>query len=620
MRDVWADARRQLDDMAAVTVADPDPNLAREGIKPGQWVGAPHDAMPPNCPVHVVGRDEAGNIWVRNARGDLRGITPRDWNAATISDLFSPCINYAFWAWPGYGKAEKHIHPETGEITEIAKVKRVERDKLFTCLGNEASKKPEIFDPYKHHRGRGGWKTGDGEFLWHSGRHLWKSDGRGGLLRMTPGEEGGFLYTRQPFTIEPWAGKVDYHESPAHTILKDLRTWNWERPYLDPLLVIGWMAVAFMGAAPAVRPIIFTTGGWGVGKSTMHELMRGVLDGIVNYLANTTAAHIYQTLRHDVLPIIVDELENKAGSGKAEAIIDIARIAYSGNKMGRGGQDGTAKEYTLQSPFFFSAINHPQMTDADKSRMALLSLGRLDSGVGRKIIIRQDTDGRMILRQVMDGWKRFDTELLQKWWDVAAKEKLQSRDISTIATLLAACELLIGPETMEECGLSVFDPEALAAQLAEATAADRAARLDNWHKCINHLLSSPIESWREGVKPTVGGVMQAHAQIPNADGLDLDLPRQKLALCNLTILNKGYVEERGQDGGPYLGIPADGPMLEKLFQGSDWEGVWGSALKQGVASRCIITERKYTLQRIEGVPKRVVLLDWQAFQAYAEGQ
>ena len=57
VRDLWADARRQLDDMAAVTVADPEPNLAREGVKPGQWVGAPHEAMPPNCPVHVMGRD-----------------------------------------------------------------------------------------------------------------------------------------------------------------------------------------------------------------------------------------------------------------------------------------------------------------------------------------------------------------------------------------------------------------------------------------------------------------------------------------------------------------------------------------------------------------------------------
>ena len=57
-------------------------------------------------------------------------------------------------------------------MSEVPIVKRVERDKLFTCLGNEASKRP-LFDPNRQHRGRGGWATSENQFIWHSGKHLW---------------------------------------------------------------------------------------------------------------------------------------------------------------------------------------------------------------------------------------------------------------------------------------------------------------------------------------------------------------------------------------------------------------------------------------------------------------
>jgi hypothetical protein len=38
-------ARRGIEEAAAIE--DPDPNLPRGDIKPGQWPGAPFDAMPP---------------------------------------------------------------------------------------------------------------------------------------------------------------------------------------------------------------------------------------------------------------------------------------------------------------------------------------------------------------------------------------------------------------------------------------------------------------------------------------------------------------------------------------------------------------------------------------------
>lgn len=616
IRDIFADARRAMDDLSATTVADPDPSLPRDGIKPGQWAGAPHDAMPPNCPVHVIGRDGEGIIWCRNACGDLRGIDPRAWTMATISDLFSPFINYAFWAWPAI-KMEKKMDKATMEVIEVPVVKRVERDKLFTCLGNEASKRP-LFDPTKQHRGRGGWSTSEGQFIWHSGKHLW-SVANSKLQRAEPQELDGFLYTRQPFTIEPWAGFVECAESPANRILQDLRSWEWERPYLDPLLVIGWLATAFMGGAAKVRPIIFTVGGHGVGKSTMHELLKNVLEGVGLFFANTTAAGIYQKLKHDVVPVMVDELENQPGRSQHQSIIDIARIAYTGGDMARGGADHEGVSFSLRSSFYFAAINPPPMTAADRSRMAMLNLSRLEAGTGRKILVKNETDGRMILRQIMDGWKDYNENLLQKWWDHLAAEGMDSRGIDTYGTLLAAAELVLGEQAMDECGLPVFEPDKLRAIIAEATAPDKAERLDNWHKCLNLLFSSSIDAWRDGQKPTVGSALADLAGEPGDLKMDLDQAKKKLDLVNLTCLPRGALGQPGE--GPYLCVPTSGPQLSKLFQGSDWEGGgWNIALKQGIKSKCVIAHRAKGNQRINGVPQRCLLVDWSAFINYAEQQ
>lgn len=598
--------------MAIATQADPEPNLPRNGIKPGQWPGAPHNAMPPDCPVKVIGQDAEGVIWCRNATGDLRAIGK--WDMAMIANLFAPCINYAFWAWPALGIVKK-TDAATGEVTETLVVKRVERDKLFTCLANEASKKP-LFDPNKQHRGRGGWTTSSNDFLWHSGKHLWKSTGTT-LHHVPPQDVDGFLYTRQPLTIEPWSGAIAPEESPAQRILEDLRTWNFERSYLDPLLVMGFIVTSMMGGALKARPIIFTVGGAGVGKSTLHELMKHVLDGVIYSFVDTTAAGIYQKMKHDALPVMVDELENKPGSAKAQSVIDLARVAYTGGEIGRGGQDHEGVTFKMHSSFFFSAINPPPMTVADRTRMAILSLSRLstEKGVGRKVVVKSETDGRMILRQIMDGWKTFSDVLQPKWWNILAGQGLDSRAIDTYGTLLAAAELVLGEQAMEDCGLPVRDADMLGAIIGAATAPDRAEHLDNWHKCVNRLFASSIDNWREGAKPSVGGVMQELATA----NIHLDDARKRLELVNLSARGKGDLGDPGC--GPYLAIPPDGPQLLKLFAGSDWErGGWNIALKQGIKPGIVVSSREKGMMRISGSPQRCLLIDFSAFQTYAEKQ
>lgn len=613
--DIWADSRRTLDEQLAQAFADPHPDLARDGIKPGAWDGAPHDRMPPNCPVQVIGRDASQKVWCRSATGDL--VMIEKWDMATITTLFSPVINYAFWAWPAFGKS-KTTDKDTGEVREVLQVKRIERDKLFTCLANEAARRP-LFDPARQHRGRGAWATDDGGFIWHSGKYLWRSV-NGRLQNVPPGEIDGYHYTRQPGVIEPWAGPVTPQESPARRILEDLRSWNWERPFLDPILVLGWIGTAFMGAANDVRPVIFTAGGFGVGKSTMQKLVRHVLKGIVFDAEDTTAAGIYQQIKQDALPVMVDELESEEGSDKAQNIVKLARIAYSGGRVARGGQDHTGTSFTLYCSFFFSAINPPPMKDQDKSRAPVLNLSRLEPrpGEGRPNFRANETDGRMILRQVMDAWPEYRGSVRDRWWNLLAGLKgIDSRSIDTYGTLLAAAEILVGDEALEACGLPVTDEQRLAEVIGEATAAERAERLDNWHKCLNHLLSCTIDNWKEGIKPTIGGVIEN----VSLGGLDMDMShaRNQLELVNLGVQRKGYVGQPSD--GPFLCVPTDGPQLRKLFAATEYrDTVWNTALKQAPADVVVRNDRNKQVVKINGAPRRCLLVDMSAFARYAERQ
>lgn len=608
IRAIFATARRGLEDEQQPE--DPDPNLPRDGIKPGLWDGYPHDNLPPGCPVHVIGRDIGGTVYCITATGLLRPI--EKWDMPSLLDLFAPRINYLFWAWPGWGK-KKEWDPDEGAMKDVNRVMRVERDKVAAALINAAAKKP-LFDMTDQHRGRGGWVDKTGRFIWHSGSWLWTVDS-GRMERSRPAEHDGFLYTRQAATIEPWDEPVSHEESPAQRILEDLRTWSWERPYLDPLLCLGWLATSLMGGALKSRPVIFTAGGAGVGKSTLHDLFRFVLEGAVITFADVTAAGIYQRLKQDVLPVMVDELENKAGSNRATSIIDLARIAYSGAEMGRGGADHEAVGFKLRCSFLFSAINPPPMTDADRSRMAILNLSRLDKSLGAKMPVVKDTDGRMLLRQIMDGWNEFQARL-QDWDQVLRAQQLDSRSIDTFGPLLAAAETLVGAQAMEALGLPITDADHLGQVIAEATRPDRSERLDNWHKCLNHLLDCSIEAWRDGVKPTVGGTMEGLASArPYPEGLDLSDGQQRLQLVNMTA------RKPGDPGlGFCLAVPKDGPQLKRLFADTDWrDSGWWYALKQAPANVVIRSgERRHHNCKINGKAAFCLLIDLAAFADYVE--
>lgn len=578
-----------LDGMAVIeqqtAFHDPDPNEPRDNIAPGKWPGAPWSAMPPKCPITVLGM-KGDSVYVISATGNLHEVTR--WDQPTLVKLFAPYTNYLVWAWPAMGKSEgvdEDGHPLP------PKVKRLERDRAITAIITEAGRKG-IFDPQDNVRGRGGWKTDDGQFIWHSGTSLWmvettldRETGRSKtwkLKRAQPTEYMGHFYKRDSNTLDPWQADVSANDSPAHEILQDFKTWNWERPYLDPLLMLGWICSGFMGAALSVRPILFTTGGAGVGKSTLHGVIKAIYGSLLYSTANTTAAGIYQNIGQDSRPVAVDEFEAKANSLKEQGIIELARQSYSGAKLYRGGQNHEGVEFELRSSFLFSAILHPPLSHQDKTRMAILNLSKLNKNHGKDVAVKEEW-GRMLLRQVMDGWQDFNNYILPKWRRILADPRLpfDARAIDTYGTLLACAELLVGEHGLVDAGLRrddlvsdrvAIDYDHLIDTLQAATAGEMAERNEKWQDVIERVMSTSIDQWKGGEKFTVGRAIQLLEEKTN----DLQTARDMLATVGLGLRAVGKPTV-----GYGLAIPYSDPKVDRIFEGTDYlKGGWTLALKQ----------------------------------------
>lgn len=627
-RAVFLDALQVVNEQTAFS--DPNPNLLRNGIKAGQWDGAPHDRMPPDCPVTVLGM-KGETVYVISAVGELMGVDR--WDLPTLVRLFTPFVNYLFWAWPAWSKAKGEPGSE-GYVPP--KVERIQRDQAQIALIGEAGRKG-LFDPQQNVRGRGGWKAQD-KFIWHSGKYLFSVDttvdrktnrATGWDMKATkPAEFDGYFYSQDSEIIQPWEQPVGVNDSPAHALLQDLMKWNWERPYIDPIFLLGWIGSAILSGALDVRPILFTTGGAGVGKSTLHGIIQALFGSALYTTANTTAAGIYQNIKQDSRPVAVDEFERKANSNKEQPIVELARQSYSGAKGYRGGANGEGTEFELRSSFMFSAIMPPVLGVQDRTRMIILNLKALDKSRSTERPVIPDVAGRMILRQLMDGFHDFYWHTLPKWRQILSDPRLSfdARAIDTYGTVLACAEMLVGEHGMIDAGMPqdptnrnevAIDRDHLIDILEAATSAERADQVPKWLDVIEKILGAKLDAYKGGEKQTVGGVIETLEDTQRSD-FDIIDARARLALMGLGLRDKG---DPGK--GYTLAIPHSDDNLNRLFADSDFHnGGWTLALKQAPETIVIRTageegKRLKTL-KISRASKTCTLVDLKGYDAWME--
>lgn len=565
VRAAFADAQNKLAREAEVN--DPAPHEKRDGHAAGHWPGAPFDRLPPGCPVVPLGKDGTLSYFI-DTLDQLVAVARKDWGGNAIHDLFAMTPNYPLWAWPRWSK------PTKGGTSEILGVDVTEAAK---CLLKAAARRG-LFDPSDRVRGRGAWTAGE-RLLWHSGDALWIVE-NGKLKQSEPGEIGGQFYPRRPPIMEPWPEPVTPDDGPAQEIFKALRTWSFERGAFDAVIVTGGIGCMLLGGALPYRPHMALMGDFGVGKTELQRLIKTVCANALQHAGNATEASIRQRLGLDCLPVSLDEFEATTDNERARKIIDLSRLAYDGHRLWRGGADHKGVEFQARNTFLCSGIQLPPMGAADRSRFAVLNLGKIDEKrMGAPPTVDGES-GRMILRALMDSWPEFLPRLTH-WRATLRLGGLSDRAQNTYGTLFAVAELLLGYDTMKAAGLPLDDEQALAELVASATVEERQLQKENWRDALETLLGTPVPSWKGGEKASVGAVLEA----VEGGSIEVKYARERLAVAGLGLIEEGDEELPFGERRCLLAVPTSHPALGALFENTRWkEGGWTGALRQGISA------------------------------------
>ena len=562
------------------------------GIPPSGWDPDQEEfGLPPHCPVRPLGRD-GDEFFFLNASGGVSTLSPSASGKAYIDALFAGHWMYLVWAW---GRV---TYTNKGPIYQP----NYDAEKARVALFNAATFKGP-WNMVDNVRGRGAWKGDAGELVLHVGNQLMvklMDAGAVDLVVEPCGERKGKLYPMRPPTPRPAEAEQPAGiESAGREALRLLKSWNWSRGELDAKLMLGWILAAMIGGALDWRATVFVTGDKATGKSTLQKVVAALLGDALIGAVETTAAGIYQILKNDSLPVAVDELEADSDMRKAKAVIELARVASSGGRMLRGGQDHHGRQFDLRSPFFFSSINAPSLQPQDRSRMALLELKTLNRMVSGPSLdlgeLRQM--GTQLLRRVCDWWPRLD-QLLLAFRRALMDEttgRHDGRGADTFGTLAAFAHIALSDDMPTEDELRQWARDLDARDLAEFESAT-----PNWKLCLRHLLQAQPDSYRTYRHRSVGALLAAWKEATDKREADdeaniANLPRR---LGNVGL---GIVFSKGKKGswdGSWLFVPNDHNQLNAIFQDTKWQGlrgsagVWTGALRQAPQCAPIETEGK----------------------------
>ncbi|WGD31296.1 hypothetical protein AncyloWKF20_05580 [Ancylobacter sp. WKF20] len=592
----FADGQAQIERRRRRRASDPEIGkgmlINGELVPPGQWQHlAGQDGMPPDCPVHVLGMD-GDVLYVIDALGQLASISDHAFGQNKVQRLFLNRMGYLYWAFPRFSKKLTVDGFDTVAV----------RDALYRAAGERG-----MWSASNRVRGLGGWTDRAGTFVYHAGEAIFVK----GREQQT-GDYDGQFYPRRPAIPEPWPREVTDDMLRQTQLVEALNSFTFERQQIDPLLVLGWLASSFLGAALPWRPMLFVVGDRGVGKSSLQALVKGVLGDALHATADTTPAGIYQRVGQDSLPVAVDELEAGHNNERVKGVVALARLAASGAVQFRGGSNHVATSFTAKNCFFMSAINMPPVPPQDLSRMAIVHLRPREAGFsGKPPVVDQETVGRMVLRRLIDRWPAFD-ETYQAYRGALARGGHDSRGQDTFGALLACADLLLGDELLEELKLPTIDGglDKWGKMLAPSSLPEHDDALENWRRCLNHLLTSRIDAWRGGRQQTVGALLD-ELKVPG--GLDERGANELLAQIDLKVRRAEDVLP-GQIGGWVLCVPNISQQINQVFKGEAWggdgsTGTWSGALRQGEHTGAIIKSKTLNKTRINGVERRCTLIN-----------
>lgn len=539
--------------------------------------------LPDDCPVQPLGmlNSRTPSAVYLSGSGVIVELTGQAHGAGNLEALFAP-HNAVLWQhWPR--------HSKQGDVDSF-RAELVRAD-LLAVAGSAG-----VWDELERVRGAGAWRGRNGELILHLGdrvmvnQQLQKWGVIDGLVYPTSAALLGPAHLPQPGV--------------AADILSMLRSWNWRHPEIAPRLVLGWIVCAMLGGALKWRPALWPTGDRGTGKSTLLDTIKALLGpNAVVSTANTTAAGIRQALMSKALPVLLDELEAQEDGGAAVgAVIELLRQASSGSIGLRGGADHRGQTFQIRSPMLATSIMVPPLRSQDRSRIAVLELLPLKAG-GRAPTLSADSLhalGQSLLRRVVDVWPQFD-DRLDFWRETLIAFAFQdARGADQYGTLLACADLVLNDQAADADEVQDIiqgrgDTKGLMGMLGELRADD----VQDWRRCLDHLLTFLADTYRGGDKLTLGAlVARAAGRVGDAGE---DIAQASLSGYGLRVVREG--------GKEWLAIANQHQGLARAFNGTIWAGRSGtSGGWRQTALRTPGAVPRAAPLRFDGLQSRVVLI------------
>lgn len=526
--------------------------------------------LPESCPVTPLGTKK-GTYYYIDALGQFRELKDKDHGRTILQGLLGSDIAFA--------KKEYPKKSEDGFITGW-KPDEFGKDLMAECACRG------VWEPFERVRGAGVWRDDDDTIVIHSGDQVLKN----GVCN-NPGVCGAYVYPSEPARQRPWEHEVKPKEFEEFYSL--LKTWAWRRPEVDPMLLLGWIAAATIGGALKWRPLMWLSGDRGTGKSTLQEVINFVFDKSILSVSDPTPAAIFQKIGFSSLPVALDEMEPESESKRVQAIIKLARQACSGGVILRGSAEGNASEFKARNCYLFSSILVPALLPQDRSRMAILELGRITGTPPRIKRAELAIIGQKMLRRMIDHLDDFEINM-EKLRVGFSSMGFDSRGCDQFGTLIAAAQTILYDDTMTSDDVSEMCE--LMEDVIETEKFDNEA---NHIQCRDHLLTSILDTFKDGRKRSIGDwIAQAAGRDNTNKHEDADNAHKTLAAIGLKV-DKEKIN--GKDT-LCLFIATKHQGLAKIFKETDWaNGVWTQAFRRfenagafntrrfgGVPSKCTI--------------------------------
>ncbi|WP_407155191.1 hypothetical protein [Bradyrhizobium sp. STM 3557] len=632
-------AQRKLERIRKARRDDPPPMTPRgpNDVLAGKW-NADMYGMPSDpgceCPVEPIGF-EGGSFYLIDSRGQFRSMSASDMNQVGIQDLFSQAPNYPKWMKPRW-HVPKGTDPDTGKPFP-PKIKSFEADEIKEVLFYACSMRG-FFSPADRMRGRGAWTWRTGNIVYHAGDALWEIQ-NGKFVDRATGVHENKLYPRLAPIPEPWTQPISPEENPAGKLLQIFRKWNWTRPEVDPVLLLGWIGCAILGGALDWRSSVLILGDWGTGKSTLQDNILAVFGDALMRTADTTAAGLYQAMAHDCRPIALDELEPDSDPRKLNAVTHLMRTSASGDIGQRGGPTkGEASKFQMKSAFLFSAINNPLHAAQDLSRCAVLRLGPINRNQPMPPAIDAETTGPMMIALMMQGWGQGGIGFNQaraRFMRALEEGGHAPRGQKQYGTLLACAWLLLGPELSAELDVKLGPDEDL--HWAELLAANALPEVEdakpNYRQCVDKILTTPVLAWRNSQRNTIGQVLQelrttddeGNAR-PEEAQLDRGTAKRDVMIAGFGLFSVPEIVagvmrseritlaaacERYNlpAAGWVLAVPNASPKVAAHLAGTEYaQGGWKDALRQCPVPGVMISHAEINHRTIDGTKQRCTLI------------